>query len=214
MNSEDKIKITIKKRKTTLPVEEIKECNISLKTFHFNPSPELVEQLTYFASVHKYDDRKTFKEAWNNWIQNPEIAQLIHLESINLWKTGYSGSVSDKIFKSVRYYYKKKSPQLVDEDGVPLPLPRKQRKKYESLDKNILEIMDKHISAQIKTHVHTSSLFTQNICDLSPAKAFEDFMVCHGTDLDIDPEKIKKTYKNRLFRIRSALDNQTNANTR
>lgn len=205
MSSDDKIKITIKRRKTTLPVEEIKEYNVSLKTYHFNPSPQLVEHLMYFASVHKYDERKIFKEAWNNWIQKPEIAQLIQDEIIKLRQTGYTGNVHDKIFKSVRYYYKKKSPIMVDEEGVPLPPLCKQRKKYESLDKSILEIMDKHISVQIKTHLQPSSLFTKNICELSPAKAFEDFMICYGNDLEVEPEKIKKNYKNRLFRIRSAL---------
>ena len=48
--------------------------NVVLKTHHYNPSAELADYLAYFATLHRFDDRVTYKEAWTEWIQSDEIA--------------------------------------------------------------------------------------------------------------------------------------------
>ena len=45
----------------------------SIHLFRFPPSKETTELLHYFAKVHQFDDRKTFKEEWNKWILCDEI---------------------------------------------------------------------------------------------------------------------------------------------
>lgn len=180
-----------------------------MKTYHFNPSVTLVEQLTYFASVHRFDERKVFKESWKKWIAEPEIAPLIQDEIQRLIAAGYTGDVSQKIFKSVRYYYKKKLP-TVDNDGNEIKKETKKRKTYEGFDSNTLETMDTFIAHQIKTHivniVQDKDGNTVPICQISPATAFNYYCNTDKFELDnTELAKYKKTFKNRFFCIRKKI---------
>jgi hypothetical protein len=181
------------------------EPEIKLQTFHHNFSEQIAERFMYFATLHRYDDRKTFKEAWQKWIQEEDVAADIQHEIQTLESNHYAGDILDKMFKSVRYYYRKK----------PItPKPPITRKEYVALPVSILESMDKHI---IETMIqHTNPQTTQ--CSISPAKAFDLYMKqlqqtntnTTAQDQDqtqnegkpaqtIDIPKYKKTYKNRFF---------------
>ena len=81
---------------------------IIFHTYRFKYTDELTEELAYFSKLHQYDDRKQFKEEWNIWKQKPEIDYLLTTEFERLTKNGQKGDVLDKIFKSARYYYRKK----------------------------------------------------------------------------------------------------------
>lgn len=185
--------------------------SISLKTYHFNPSPQIVELLTDFACVHKYDDRKTFKEAWEKTIADPDVSPIIQEETEKLKNEGYEGDALDKIFKSLKYYYVKKSKK-----GECDVAEKKSRKKYECLEGELLTQMDVHISSLIRTHItpnnnpntNKDSMFVK-ICCLSPSAAFNHYCEInkeHIADLDVDKlTQIKKTYKNRFFRMKKML---------
>ena len=165
------------------------EPEIKLQTFHHNFSEAISERFTYFATVHRFDDRKAFKEAWQKWIQEEDVAADIQNEIQTLESNQYVGDILDKMFKSVRYYYRKK----------PItPKAPATRKEYVALPASVLESMDKHI---IETMLqHTDPQTTQ--CDISPAKAFDLYMKQQhppNQDQTIDVPKYKKTYKNRFF---------------
>jgi hypothetical protein len=177
------------------------EPEIKLQTFHHNFSEAISERFTYFATVHRFDDRKAFKEAWQKWIQEEDVAADIQNEIQTLESNQYVGDILDKMFKSVRYYYRKK----------PItPKAPATRKEYVALPASVLESMDKHI---IETMLqHTDPQTTQ--CDISPAKAFDLYMKqqqqqhqatatsttdTNQQDQTIDGPKYKKTYKNRFF---------------
>ena len=140
-----------------------KEVTLQLQTFHHNFSEQIAERFMYFATLHRYDDRKTFKEAWQKWILEEDVAADIQNEIQTLEANHYDGNIMDKMFKSVRYYYRKK------------PITPNQpiaRKEYVAFPVSILESMDKHI---IETMIqHTNPATTQ--CSISPAKAFELYM--------------------------------------
>jgi hypothetical protein len=146
-----------------------------------------------FSKIHQYDDRSTFKDAWKNWIEenNDEVCQEIR----RLDHLGYEGDILDKMFKSARYYFRKKS--------TTKKAP-KERRNYVSCHKTILDAMDSHIEMGIKND------------NYKPSEGFDVFCFEHVELLKeeiprlmkeniIDKHeivaKIKKTYKNRYFII-------------
>ena len=111
---------------------------IMVQIFRFKFSNEFTAQMSNFAKIHQFDDRKSFKEAWENWIKDEDIAILINSEQKQLYNTGYEGDVLSKMFKSARYYYRKKKDNL---DTVP-------RKEYIGSSFKMLELMDNHIKSK------------------------------------------------------------------
>jgi hypothetical protein len=209
---------------------------VSLKTHRYEFSEPTIAQLSYFTQMHKYDERKTFKESWIKWIETDEVAEMIASETKTLMDAGFSGDVVDKMFKAVRYYFRKK-PMDTDEKKEQLP-----RKKYVGFTGNILTAMDADIIKRIKdnivsdvwSHEYSSSSPEHQIVgdnnniikkryksNVSPDKSFADFYATHTDTItseivlllevsDMDEEsiqyKIKKTYKNRYQTIRKKLE--------
>ena len=153
---------------------------------------EIINQIEEFARIHKLDDLKSYKEAWDRFsIQNEEILKK---EKLRLNNLGYKGNIDDKLFKAARYYFRKKSP---------IKSPPKERRQYISMDSEIIQSMDSHIN----------SFINQNI--KSPAQGYDEFCKMHIEVLSneiyrITQEndniskadlisKFKKTYKNRYF---------------
>lgn len=159
--------------------------------FRFKFSDDFISELSQFAKIHQYDDRHAFKEAWNNWVE--ENQDLVDTESRNLINNGYDGDVLDKMFKSARYYFRKKSTEKKD------PVVRRT---YINVDKQLLDAMDEHIMENIDDD------------DYQPKSGFTDFCnsniellkkvvneICQSGIKDAREieDKIKKTYKNRYF---------------
>ena len=75
--------------------------------YRYKFTQSFMDELYQFSKIHQYDDRKSFKEAWLLWVEtnldmiNTEIARLTDLK--------YDGDIVDKMFKSARYYFRKKS---------------------------------------------------------------------------------------------------------
>ena len=196
---------------------------VSLKTHRYEFSEPAMMELQYFTQVHKYDERKAFKEAWKKWIQTEDIAKMIATETDRLTGEGFTGDIEAKMFIAVRYYFRKKPAQTEN------PVEQTPRKKYVGFTGNILTSMDRHILGCIKSNMQPATpdedpqpekphtAFTSNI---SPDKSFLEFystssdIIANETELlressDMDDEsiylKIKKTYKNRYQTIRKKL---------
>jgi len=166
------------------------EDNLNTFIYRFKFTQNFMDELYKFSKVHQYDDRKSFKEAWEIWTQEQE--DLIETEVARLNNLGYDGDVLDKMFKSARYYFRKK--------GTSKPEP-KERRKYLGVHKELLDAMDSHI------------LNGRNSQDYKPSDGFVDFCKTNTEELkeeiakllenDMDSSeimnKIKKTYKNRYF---------------
>jgi len=167
--------------------DELFDVNI----FRYKFDEEFTKQLYQFSKIHQYDHRKDFKEAWNIWIE--ENDELVNKEAKRVIELGYKGNVFDKMFKSARYYFRKKSTEKKE--------PKK-RRVYIGIQSELLTAMDKHISFNKKNE------------DYKPSNGFDDFCKNNVELLKIevsnlckngikDPEeiktKIKKTYKNRYF---------------
>ena len=169
--------------------------------FRFKLNPEIVEMINNFSKLHERADKKTYKEKWNEWLElNKDI---IDREKTRLNKLGFKKNVEDKMYRSGRYYFRKKVNN--EEKQV------KARRKYIACDISFIELIDKHINESIE------SLKT----DFKPSKellVFEEKYINEINDeinriLDIENNienniekkdivsKIKKTYKNRYYLI-------------
>ena len=90
----------------------IRECNdehilLPNLIYRFKFTEEFMEVLYEFSKIHQYDERKDFKEAWKIWVEENET--IINQETTRLNDLGYKGDILDKMFKSARYYFRKKS---------------------------------------------------------------------------------------------------------
>ena len=158
--------------------------------YRYKFTQNFMEELYKFSKVHQYDDRKSFKEAWEIWIKKED--DIIKDEITRLDKLGYDGDVLDKMFKSARYYFRKKSTSKPDPN---------ERRKYVGVHKDLLDAMDLQILAG------------RNIPEFKPSDGFVDFCKSNTEKLkneigrllenqmesDEILNKIKKTYKNRYF---------------
>ena len=176
----------------SVPDNEIfNKTNKNINIYRYKFTLEFMSELYQFSKIHQYDDRHSFKEAWNIWVETNET--FVEGEVKRLTDIGYEGDIIDKMFKSARYYFRKKDTCQKE------PQTRRQ---YISVQKDFLDAMDKHIA--------------DNIClrEYKPSDGFNDF--CNGntkllkdeisrlisinvTDNTIIQDKIKKTYKNRYF---------------
>jgi hypothetical protein len=159
--------------------------------YRYKFSDEFVGELYKFSKIHQYDHRTDFKEAWQLWID--ENDDIVSNEERILSSSGYDGDILDKMFKSARYYFRKKSTEKKE--------PVK-RRKYCGLSKDVLDAMDKHIESNITND------------DYKPSTGFESFCMIHSELIQNEStrlitsgfkdsveihEKLKKTYKNRYF---------------
>ena len=164
--------------------------NTNIYRFKFTDS--FASELFEFSKLHQYDDRKTFKESWENWID--ENNQMINEESRFLLNNGYQGDILDKMYKSSRYYFRKKSTHKKE--------PKK-RRLYISMDREFIEAIDKDITASINEKNFCPASGYDKFC-LNNKNIIEDEikrLIEEGLDGDGIKQKIKKTYKNRYFQL-------------
>jgi len=161
--------------------------------YRFKFTDDFTNEMYKFSKIHQYDHRKDFKDAWENWIEDNDV--IVSEEVRRLTNIGYDGDILDKMFKSARYYFRKKS----TEKKAPVA-----RRTYVGLKKEFLDAMDDHIKSKILEP------------DFKPSDGFDEFCknhldllkeevqnLCNSglTDSNEIKLKIKKTYKNRYFLI-------------
>ena len=108
---------------------------------------------------------------------------------------GYQGDVRDKMFKSARYYFRKKGTEKKE------PIVRRD---YIGIQKILLDSMDNHIKNNIDNQNFKPSDGFDNFCkenlDLlkNEVSRLIEFNIKEPKEIK---NKIKKTYKNRYFVI-------------
>jgi hypothetical protein len=175
----------------TRTIIENTQTSVEPTIFRFKFSDEFTSQLIPFAKLHQYDDRHMYKEEWTRWVTNND--ELIDTESRRLKSLGYDGDIHDKMYKSGRYYFRNKTEHTV-----------KTRRKYISLEHEILGAMDEHLSVNY------------HMPHFKPATAYDQFCIEYKDVIQSEVERIseenhdgmtkddillkmKKTYKNRYY---------------
>ena len=196
--------------------------NVELQTNRYTYNPEVVINLSNFAKIHEYDDRKVFKEAWQKWIEDPEIKKVIMDEVVRLQMNGLEGDVLDKMYKSARYYYRKKTNNISKQTEP--------RKEYEGLPRTILKSIDDHIYAEINNNIVLCDKLTGTFrSNISAANSFINYCKLHSEvikelllptkdvenvtyrannlrdEIKVVTDRLKKTYKNRFYKIKVSL---------
>jgi hypothetical protein len=166
--------------------------NIIAAIYRYKFTQDFMDELYKFSKVHQYDDRSAFKEAWQEWTIDEE--ELIEEEMTRLEELGYDGDILDKMFKSARYYFRKKS------TVKPEPKPRR---KYIGVHKELLENMDSHIARGLASEDYKPSDGFNNFCvnNVDSLKVEVGRLLENDIDSNEIMNKIKKTYKNRYFML-------------
>ena len=162
-----------------------------LLIYRYQFTDEFMEILSQFSKIHQYDDRKDFKEAWKQWTEENE--EEIHKEITRLTELGYRGDIPDKMFKSARYYFRKKN--------TTTPQEPKTRRAYTGTNKVLLESMDKFILEQKENKTKPSESFL-HFCEENKELLKQEIIHLLNQGYKEKEEiknKIKKTYKNRYF---------------
>ena len=168
----------------------------SIKTLRFKFSENVINELHYFGKLHQYDTREQYNDAWSVWLE--EKNDIIREETRRLEETGYEGNIADKLYKSARYYYRKKSSEKIEP---------KSRRKYVTLDKSILQSMDNHIQNNSKKADYTPKLYYEEYCrEHKEVLASEIERILNNDELSeaVIQDKFKKTYKNRYYLFQKA----------
>jgi len=160
--------------------------------FRFKFTDDLLTILYEFSKKNEFATRHQFKKEWQEWLE--ENSSIVNIEIDRLKKAGYNGDVIDKMFKSSRYYLRKKDTEKKTQV---------QRRDYVGLTRETLQAIDHHIQ---------NNKFYN---DSKPSVGFDNFCLCniellkneisnlinnHNlSDKNYIKNKIKKTYKNRYF---------------
>ena len=196
-------KTNVDVQKTNVDVQKTNVDSISnKKIFRYKLSDDINDALAQFTSLYRFNNRKDLKENWTKWcLENTVIIQEEERRLLNL---GYTGNCVTKMFTSVRYYHIKKANEHKDTEQInDNESSSNKKRKYFTLDKKILVIIDDHIRANMENN------------NFKPANSFRDFTGIHNeiiketrdlfvskgfTEEDFDI-KLKKTYKNRYFNL-------------
>jgi hypothetical protein len=163
-----------------------------LKTYRYNFSNSFMEILYDFSKKHEFDDRNTYKDNWKMWKE--ENMEAINNEQQELKRKGFDGNLEDKMYKSARYYFKKKNTF-----GNRKQEPKGSRKNYIGLDNELLGAMDEFMERENNFKPSESfTLFCESNRELISQE--KERVISENLIKEVDfVNKIKKTYKNRYF---------------
>lgn len=164
---------------------------VDKKVFRYKFSDEIVELMQDFSKIHKFDTREIYNDNWNLFIEANK--DTIEAEQERLNDLGYEGCIKNKMYKSTRYYFKKKNKSVETPDKEPV-----KRKKYVTVGKDILDNMYEHIKNNIsKDNYKPDTGFNEfeNVIKRS-VPGYENLK-------SDDKSKYKKAYKNMYYRYKS-----------
>lgn len=169
----------------------ITNSNNNVNIYRYKFTDEFTNELYTFSKIHQYDHRKDFKEAWTVWIKENE--EIVNSEVRRLTELSYDGDIIDKMFKSARYYFRKKSTEKKEP---------KERRAYQSVSRKLLDAIDLYLKNVVNNNDFKPSNSFDMFCKENIILLKEEVtQLCKNgfTDSEEIKNKIKKTYKNRYF---------------
>jgi hypothetical protein len=162
------------------------------------------QKIQEFSKTHQ-TNKKDFETEWIKWVNHNRI--LYETEKQRLIEIGCKGDLDDKLFKSARYYYRKKNTEKQQ---------KSKRKNYEGFTKNIREMMKQHIFTIIsysETNKENISPMTayDNFCKTQTNRIYKEIQSflrqTYLPNKKIDPYQFaiqfRKSYKNHFYKIRN-----------
>lgn len=166
-------------------------------TYRHKFTNSTMEEMKYFAAVHKDDERKVCKEAFERWVNNKR--EIINMEQKRHEEAGYEGDIIPKMYHSIRHYLMKVARQNEEKKA-------KKRRSYVTMSRDLLKAMDNHIE---KNPIKPSIGF-DNFCNSHKEVIKREIMsLKKSLKGDEISEKIKHTYRNR-YDIWKSKENKVN----
>ena len=182
----------------------VENLHSSTKIYRFKVnSQELYQEMIYFAGLHKFEDKQTLKESFNNWLLKPNIEALIEDEEQLLKRTQYDfekTNMKHKIFRSIKYYHIKNLLKSEPQEA------KQQKKRIKKI------VFSKEFLNQVKTYL-TKNVENENF---KPALYFDYFCDVYSNQIESEKNsiqqkleenyneeefinKLKKMFKNQYF---------------
>jgi hypothetical protein len=158
--------------------------------FRYKFTQDFMDHLHNFSKIHEFEDRIDFKESWKNWME--ENNDIVKNEVNRLNSLNYKGDIIDKMFKSARYYFRKKS-NLKQEP--------KKRRQYISVSNELLKMMDHYIKNNIVYPPKKAFIMFCKDNEEIVKNSIHKIMENGCNDLKLIENKIKKTYDNRYYTL-------------
>ena len=173
--------------------------------FRYDFSSEVGDLLAKFSDDHETEKYKIFQSSWNSWINTEGVGDILTKECSRLQKEGYTGDVWDKMYKSARYYCKKRNEKIVETKKITI----KHTNRFSS---NFLKIMDSNINTQLSDDLEKNNMIkisqVDNFNEFCDNQQYEiinemrDIKKVRGDIPEDIKEKLKKTFKNRFYKNR------------
>jgi hypothetical protein len=122
---------------------------VAYTKYRFDFSSEVGELLATFSDNHESEKYKVFQLSWSSWINKEDVRGILTKECDRLQKEGYKGDIWDKMYKSARYYYKKRALVNNKEDNN-LIVKRSPNIKFST---NYLNKLKENIVSQLKNNI-------------------------------------------------------------
>lgn len=162
--------------------------------FRFNFTTDFQEKIEYFTNIYKDADLSDFKRYFKEWCADNK--NLIENEYIHLVRLGFKGNIIDKIYRSSRYYFMKKTTKKPTERDK-----TKTKKKYIARDDLFLNKVKKHIESIKERNLNWKPSVAYNNFKLKYSKDINKITMNlinnHGYKSKDAEFKIKKIYKNK-----------------
>ena len=172
--------------------------NIDPQTYRFKFSEPVVGELARFGNENQQLGRKLFQKEWRSWLEKNK--KLVDEESNRLRAIGFRGEPVDKMYKSVRYYFSKNGQDKKSEKSE--KTENKSVRRYCSLDKNVLDAIDKDLQMRMEGNDFTPASGYTAFCNDNQElllRAISALVAKGVTDSNEISAKVKKAYKNRYF---------------
>ena len=163
-------------------------------TFRYQFTNDFTNNMYKFSKLTTNLDKDEFDSKFEDFCNKNKDA--VEFEAFGLRQSGFEGDIKEKMYKSIRYYLKNK------EETKP-----KKRRKYITIDKDILNEMDCHIESIIcKSPTKPATCYDAFVNDEKFTEMIsncKDSVMQKSENISEDDFnlKIKKTYKNRYFLI-------------
>jgi hypothetical protein len=181
-------------KQMTQPMDQMNK-QMDQPVYRFKFTEDFVIKLMEFSRIHRFEDAVTFKDNWGIWCDTNSVCIDLEIESLK--KKGYNGNCKVKMFKSVRYYFKNKSS---------IKKAVKKRRQYIGLDPDFRDAIDEHVEVAIRRELNPRNGYI----DFMDSTTYTDIISAESLRLEACDfnkkeilEKLKKTYKNRYFNMRS-----------
>ena len=158
---------------------------IRIKAIRYNFTPEMMSNIQEFTRIHRFDDRKKYKEEWKCWISTREIQLKVSSEIVRLKGEGCTWEdevIKEKMYKSSKFYYKKKMETEDERQEEKSDEEEKRQEKYKGFTKQFLRRIDGYIIEKIK---EKSKTVEATDLEIIPAKVYNEFCKSHQNKLPL-----------------------------